>query len=471
MLSKISRGRRHLVGSCVALLALRSTGTSSTAPQHVTSNAAASPLNVYDINIDLTAMTHIIMTPEIFGFATAAMMNDGCRICTNQKFQQQFAKLDPTLLRCNSSAGHGGATSENYWLCSIFPNSSPTNPQWKWIDALLDNLAKFMPNGRLVLDIGYHEDQNISPAALASMAQQLARHCIAKGVECFYWEVWNEANEPPGNISVQKYNAWFNAVADALHLVNPAYKIGGPVSSWSLAFGPEWAEACGARAGFIDFHGYPYSNSSATDYQMFTTKRSANDMTTARSAVRGTRAANLPLGYLEWSSVFSEPGDPRMHQTHGAIFAATYLANAAKANQGLEMAGIWEVYGDGNYGVIADTSFQIFPVGWYLGYAGRNVAGAVVNSDATVSRSLDVLATVNGDKFAVQIVNSGGKSLQVRSIGIKAANAVGPALTRWEISPSHRDPAISIISLDSLASGNGITIPALSVVIFTGSCF
>jgi hypothetical protein len=167
--------------------------------------------------------------------------------------------------------------------------------------------------------------------------------------------------------------------------------------------------------------------------------------------------------------MFNAPGDPRMRRIQGAVFAATYLASAIRANQGLEMAGIWEVFRDGNYGVIADTTFRIYPAGWYLGYAGRNMAGTVVKSNMSPSGNVDVLATVDGGKFAVQIINHDGSIRQVRGLRIMVPHSVGPEISRWEISPRHMDPVRSTVSYAALTQGSGISLPPLSVVILTGA--
>ena len=423
------------------------------------------------LNVDLTSLTGQTVPGTLFGFGTGAFADDGFEFTGEPAIQAQAKLLAPTLFRVNMNAGAAGTGFED----AIFANGVDS-PQWQYFDPLFTNASKwFAPNTQILMGVGSAVNNNISADTLASWATALANRAKQDGREIFLWEVWNEPN---GVIPDGTYNGWFNAVADALHAVNPKYLVFGPVHSY-VAGHPDtslqaWANACGAKAGGICMHTYGFGNWT-TDDELFAITDLPTQADTIRKSVAGTPAANLPIFLGEWNIDGSGATLPQEQGIQGAIYNAVNLHRTIDMNINTQYGANWEIFGDNTYGVINDpangfySDYRIFPPGYYLSYAGQTMNGSRATATLTASGNLYALAVVSGNHFAVQIINYDSSADQTGfTVGIKAAQGLGGDVTRWELSPANLTPSTSTVACGTLAT-SGVSVPAEGIVILTGT--
>jgi len=175
-----------------------------------------------------------------------------------------------------------------------------------------------------------------------TLMTRLARHLLerygAAEVESWNFEVWNEPNQPQfWPAGRDAYFALFDASHAALKQVNPALRVGGPVTSKN-AWIPEFLAHCrqsGHLPDFISTHHYPTDafgdESDNTLVQLAHAGRSA---LRAQAQEARIQAGSLPLYYTEWSTS-SNPRDP----LHDEPFAAALIVKTV-----LEAAGVVDAY-------------------------------------------------------------------------------------------------------------------------------
>ena len=410
-----------------------------------------------NVTINFASQTGNAVSKYLYGFSTGPLQDgDGgsFAIAANSTFIASAAKLRPTLIRFNITAG----TVLN-WNNG---NTGVMNNFW-------NNYLRFCdPQVRLVMGVPGGNDTSVSPQTCANWAASFAQAMKNAGTEIMYWEVGNELD----GLGPNTYASYFNPVADALHAVNPNYQVGGPVASWwnGIDLGT-FASLAGSRCAFIDFHLYGASPGVTPSFNQ---AASDGTVSAARNQVQGTQLANLPIGVLEYNEV-DVPDSSAAGQTQAQVYGAVWVAllltkwvsEETPALSGALMAGLWDMVNDSNYGVIGnqfdgggENYTSIDPQGWYLGYAGQNMAGNIVSASTTQS-NLQVMATVSGGKFAIQLVNYGGSA---QTLNITASGVTLPSsLTRWELSQANPNTTTSTI-----ANLSAVVVPAQSIVIVTG---
>jgi hypothetical protein len=412
------------------------------------------------VTVDLAQPTGKTIKPGLYGYASGALLADDFQLAANAAAEKSAGTLAPALLRLN--------TPVQPIIQAVFAKGV-AHPNWKpfadWVAHRGDFLKK---TGRLVFGIGpAGGDTSIPAATWADYAKATALHFRAIGQEVSYWEVGNEC-DPMG---AETYSGYFNAIADALHSVNAAYLVGGPVGSWWNGIDLNtFASLSGKRIGFIDFHSYPVNDtdSSRTAYQKAV---SFPDVLDARKAVAGTAAASLPIGLLEYNMNGGQQPDgtwglPAQGTIVGAVYAALLLSRAFTSDARFTMGGLWDLVGDSNYGAIGNaqdgTSYRaIDEQGRYLSQAARLLPGQQVLS-STTAPDLQVLAARSDGRFCVQLVNYAVEVEQSVAISVKGQQP-GSRVARWELSAAH--PGGHATTLTSLAR---VVLPPESVVILSG---
>jgi hypothetical protein len=198
------------------------------------------------VTVDLARTTGKTVSPCLYGYATGALMDDDFGLAANGAVEKSAKTLAPALLRLN--------TPVSAIIQTVFARGV-SHPDWTPFSRWAKDRADFLGRGgRLVFGIGpAGGDTSIPPATWAKYAGATAAHFRSIGQEITYWEVGNEC-DPMGAATYAQY---FNAMADALHAVNPAYLVGGPVASWWNGIDlPTFVSRSGKRIGFIDFHSY-----------------------------------------------------------------------------------------------------------------------------------------------------------------------------------------------------------------------
>lgn len=438
------------------------------------------------LTVDFSAPTGIAAPAALWGVAAAAPNNDHFIWCDNPTFLTAATKIMPALYRINCNSGNGGAgiSETGFWSLDIFVNGVGS-PNWNVTKKFTDNAYRFIsPTCRLIIGLMFESKTgdgtfayNLTDwkAVCTAMANQFStvKGLDGKPLNIYGWEIGNETN---GRISDPDYNSYFVAAADAFHAVNPNWVIIGP--TWSfMPSAPaggitSWGNAVGSRKVACCWHRYLYGlNAGAgnlvSDADLFTTNLNALDADNCRSSLASTPAANVDFFMGEWNIDFAalQPGETRQQQGIGAPFAAKWIVDAFKAHKGFTMGAIWEMLGDGQYGIIRED-FSIDAEGWLLARAGRVMGGNEVSSTFGSSGLHVCLPVMNQGNVGVMIVNwdtaaiSGQVALSQWPINSSGTGT----LTRFEVGVAQPQGADSTIGVTSGIT-DVLTVPARSVVI------
>jgi hypothetical protein len=363
------------------------------------------------INIDFTNKTAFFggntqtVNPTVWGFSTGALGDNSCGDMTNTMFQASCAKLLPSFIRFN---------------CNVSPVSLTSGGSAASMVNFINNKTCFSPNVRVVVGIGMNDT--------ITEITNFAKAMIAAGYPISYYELGNETD---GSVTTANYITQFNTVAAALHAVNPAYKLGGPVWSWWDAGDgtnplQTFCAGVGSNLGFVDFHSYgTQSGAAPINYGLTYT-----DVASARSAMTAAGiSTNIPIGLLEYNENGAPPGDATQASNYGAVYAALMGIGGLNQDINYTMGGLWDIEQDSYYGAISNNNSgfgNISPVGWTLGLAGQHIYGLRVGPASPVvsgSQNLVVLPVLNGTAFAVMIVNYNSSSSYTGQV----------ALSHWPI--------------------------------------
>jgi len=151
--------------------------------------------------------------------------------------------------------------------------------------------------------------------------------------------------------------------------------------------------------------------------------------------------------------------------THvNAVAMALLLYRHIEANINVEMAALWEMAYDSDYGIVNGN--RVLPVGYFLSKAAATVYGPIVASTPTANiPNFAVIATVpRAGTFSVLLINYDLGSSQTISLNVRGVNG---NVDYWEIGSRYqRQPNTKVISAGGLSN---LDIPPLSVVIVRGS--
>jgi hypothetical protein len=445
-----------------AVAGIRSLRTMGSPALEAYSTRSASPDSSQraSVTVNLSRATGRTVQPYLYGYATGALLNDDFQLAANGVIESSAKTLAPSLLRLETSAGN--------IIQTVFAKGID-RPDWTPFSRWVQHRGNFLKAGsRLIFGIGPGGgDTSLPPATWAEYARATALHFRGIGQEITYWEAGNEC-DPMGAVV---YSQYFNAIADALHSVNRAYLVGGPVASWWNGIDMStFVSLSGTRLGFIDFHSYLVNNADSmqTAYERAIT---FGEVKQARQAVAGTVAAKLPIALLEYNmNGGPQPngtwGLPVQGTIAGAVYAALLLTQAFASDPRFTMGGLWDLVADSNYGAIANSydknSYHaIDEQGWYLRQAARLMPGQQVLA-TTTAPDLQVLATTSGRRFSIQLVNYNLKKAQSVTVGVGGRTTSSPIL-RWELSAHYPSGHGS-----TTASLTQVAIPPQSIVILNG---
>lgn len=387
------------------------------------------------------------LSPYLWGFSTGALADNGWAALADARVRTSIGKLKPTLIRVNA----------NEQMPRAYATGTTTI-----MDNLINNLTLFDPALRIVMGIGpTNGDTSVSAAQWGAWGVTFANHMRAIGHEIMYYEVGNECD------GMALYDSYFNTIADALHGVNAAYKIGGTTASWwgGINLGT-WASDCASRIGFGSMHEYPggIGTSTATFYA----DALGGSATSSFLASMPAGLKGIEMGMLEanMSGDFNNP-DARMGQITGAIYIPLDIMSNVRDSTNFTMWAMWDALYDGDYGAIGNGDYggdptQIAPTGWMMGISGQLMRGARV--PVTVSLpNVAALAVKGANGFASIIVNYGNAD-QSMTLGVNGGT-VGNAAMRQLTAATSSTTGPATVPLSSLT---GITLPAQSVTWVTG---
>jgi len=427
------------------------------------------------IVVNLQAQTGATVSKMLYGLGSSGDMASDKFATTNRgDWQAQAKSLNMSLYRPNF--GNSGL------MKMIFRTQ---NADWSYIDTLLDNLPKFVDlnNCRILTTVGGHGPPpwcniwtNDGQEAFADCCVQVAKRFESKGIHCDWWEFWNE---PDGDgFDMNTYCALFNKFEPKMRSyaasIGRTYHLGGVTDTWMQANRiQQFCRSC--KPDFLSYHQYSTGpgdgnfqpgNLHDTGTIM---QKAFNDFgpTTAdcRAAAAGTSAANLPIFLGEWNIVYTPDSgggnyniDVRQITNIGAVFIALATTSIVNANKNATMAAMWELYADTYYGVIR-TDMKMSAQGRFLQRMNTYGGGQQVTTSVGGSMNMKALATVNGNKYCVVLMNyDQNTSYKVSVSGLSGS------VTYYEISGARMDGYEQTISSDALGNLN---IPAMSVIILT----
>lgn len=445
--------RNTFLKGAVGMAALAGTRMWPTA--HLSQDARSSA-----VTIDVAATTGKTLHPFLYGYATGALLDNDVSLAADKVVESTAETLAAPLIRLDTA---GGTLIQRTFARGV------AHPDWTHISRWVRHRGDFLRSGgRLIFGLGPSgDDTSITPATWARYARSIASHFREIGQEITFWEVGNEC-DPMGAAA---YCEYFNAVADAVHSVDATSLVGGPVASWWNGIDlPTFVSRSGKRLGFIDFHSYPVRH---TDSAQVALAKAASfvDISSARRAVAGTVAENLPIGLLEYNMYGGKLasgrwGIPAQGTITGAVYVALLLTQSFTSDSGFTMGALWDLVSDSNFGVIGNAQNKgdyrtVDQQGRYLRQAARFMPGQQVTSTKP-GPGLQVIATRNGRHFSIQLVNynlAHAQSVTVTVIGRKA----GSSVNRWELSA--RYPGGHDSTVTSLAP---VHVPPRSIVILNG---
>ena len=306
-----------------------------------------------DLTVNLSSKTGQRVYGTIYGFGTGALADNGFANTGDASIRPAIAQLQPSLFRINCNANINGTAWQDY----VFRNGTG-NPDWTGFDPLLDNAGWMSANTEILMGVG-NGSGTLSATTMANYATAIANRAIAKGRPIKLWEVENERD----STSRTTYNGWFTAVADALHAIDPSYKVFGPVNSYAASTAPDGAiqslcNAAGSKLGGVCYHTYLGDSATASGWSNDTLYANALMLTEAQVARQTadsvTTTAGIPLCVGEWNIIYS-PDDNYTKQISiaGAVYSALALYRVINANINARYGAIWECAGNSTYGQVS----------------------------------------------------------------------------------------------------------------------
>ncbi len=246
-------------------------------------------------------------------------------------------------------------------------------------------------------------------------AAEWAKWSLANGYESAYWHVGNELSGswepgtvlPDGStITADIFTGRFNAIADAVHKVDPKAKLG------AFAFGEDTLRACGDRVAFVSIHTYPGSTTLTSQENL---ARIPEQVGREVSQVCGwidkyqpKRKGEIEIGYTEWNL----SGGMNASDLFSGLWTSMMLGEFAR--QGVDFATKWDTFthvrgmAEGHGLIFTDGDKYTRKAGYYAlqlwnHYNGDEVLTPVVESP----QPLYSYASRDAEAVFVMVVNPG----------------------------------------------------------------
>ena len=418
------------------------------------------------VQVNLGAETGQVVTGGEFGLATTmGTPNWSYQSYADPAFQAVADQYPTDLLRHNWEL--------NTQMDILFPSrGSVGKPDYSHIDNYLNqqgNLKGFFNNdtGTQIVTLGFPSWLNIGDPAdqalYAGMVKGIAQHFIDKGEPIPNYEL---VNEPDGHANITDLAHTFNAVADALHSLDPGYKLGGLTESYvhsddlKTFFG-----ICGKNVGFVSWHQYVTGDSGSKSGQQEVTD-SLNGAQSAGQAVRALMQASgipdsVPLFLGEYNVDGGDYNDPANANMVGAVAAAATTYGMIHSNANFTMGALWDVQNDSAYSVFGHQgAYQVDPVGVVLADLTAYMPGNLVQTTMPGNTpGLVGYTTKSGAGFSTALINTSLSQGYTVDLGKGGLPTTG--LYRVEVSaanPKGSRTALADLSHVSVAAGSVVIV-------------
>jgi hypothetical protein len=428
------------------------------------------------VTVNLSTKTGTPVPATLFGIGSSGDFNGNRHAISNNTSWQAAAKsLNMSLFRPNF--GNSNV------MANMFANQG--SPDWSHIDTLLKNLPTFfdVANGRLLVTLGgdapswINIHSSVGQVQFADLCVQIAQRFANAGVECFYYELWNE----PDSIDINTYCDMFNIASAALKKYGSSrgktYNLGGVTDTWMRADRIKvLAEKC--RPDFLSYHQYvtgpgdgsfqPGNLSDTPTVMQKAINNYKNAATDCRNAVAGTASANVPIFLGEWNIVYTPDSgggnyniDYRQITNIGAVFTALAFISLIDANKNVTMGALWELYADTFYGVVR-TDLKISAQGALFQRLTTSMAGDQVKATVSGSMNLKCLAITNESKFGVMLVNY--DTNKNYAVNLVITGLTSTTVNQYEVNADNLAGRSQSVNTNALGNLN---LPAMSVTLIT----
>jgi hypothetical protein len=354
------------------------------------------------------------------------------------------------------------------------------------INALLGNYRSFCQTGVRVI-MGCCKSSTLGSAStMAARAANFARYLNSNGYsDIVDWTIGNIWSF--NGISQATTITYFNAVSDALHGVNPAYRIWGP---------PQWKPAAYANSTWASQVGATRNNGGVVwvSYDVPADNNNANitvgldraygqwgvnnqNAVVQRNALAGTSMANANLGVIEWNMAEDMVNIVTINQSGrymGGIYAACHLYGIWKSvTSGVDFANLQNIVDYNNNGAIGNRQqngnmAMVDAAGYFVGRAGQTLYGPEYASTTTINNLAILAVKPTTTTFAILLINYDLTNSRMVNFAVSGGVPTG-TITRWEIGKSSPGAPNSPTPVTRAHAGlESISIASETIVILTG---
>jgi hypothetical protein len=436
------------------------------------------------VNVDFTNLTGQTVQPYVWGVATGTLGDSNFNNCTDSTLQGILSTLAFPLYRFNSQSGY----TEN-----AFPSGATTSSNLSTVfGPLINNAPLFIPsNARIIIGLGatltnWSTASNFGTmcAAVATYFKNTNSTATGAPLPIYGFEIGNEADGGSGN-APSYYYSYFNAASAAIKGVSSSYKVLGPVFSY-VSDVSGFTSNCSGNYDALDYHAYLYAGQS-----QFTSNGGVGSVLTDNNYAFGTEVANgisgtTPIFIGEYNqndtygtlSGGASPGVCNTYQQNavGAVFNAQAILSGLNSTNNFQMAGIWEVYLDSDYGIVGGTdcvnsggNYAIAPGGYLLSKAASTIYGERATvTIGSANPPLNTIACTDGtSRIALMLINYSQTTAYSGQVALAhwPLNSSGTAtINQWVIDAANTTGQVSTLSVTSGLTST-VTVPAASVVI------
>ncbi len=275
-------------------------------------------------------------------------------------------------------------------------------------------------------------------------AAEWARWAAQNGYDSAYWHVGNElgGSWEPGTfladgstITPEIFVERFNAIADAVHAVDPKAKLG------AFAFAEDTLKHSGDRVAFASIHTYPGSTTLSSQENLArvpgNVAREVNQVKDWIAKYQPARRDQIEIGYTEWNL----SGGMNASDLFSGLWTSLMLGEFAR--NGVDFATKWDTFthvrgmADGHGLIWTDGDSYTRKAAYYAlqlwnHYSGDQLLQPVVTGDDT----LYSYATRDTDALYIMLVNPGYD--RVANVEIELPGFLAGSLGE-QITLSHRE--------------------------------